>query len=264
MALIENTLFGEKNKIKIAIKRIQEFEPEEGYFLAFSGGKDSQTIYELAKMSGVKFQPFFNLTTVDPPELIYFIRKYYNDVKFNRPSISMWSLIIKKMFPPTRRIRYCCEYLKEGRISGIYNKFLITGIRWEESTRRKSRKIIERCLVKRNTTYINPIIDWTSEDIWEFIKLRKLKYCSLYDEGFKRIGCIMCPLQRTEGMLREAKRYPKYYKKYLRTFERMIKEREKNKREQMFGKWNTPEDVMSWWIYGKEHKGNPDQTVIFE
>ncbi len=255
MALIENTLFGEKNKVAIAIKRIQEFEPEEGYYLAFSGGKDSQTIYELSKMAGVKFDAHFNLTTVDPPELIYFQRKYYPEVQVHKPELSIWSLLLKKMSIPTRQSKFCCEYLKEG---GGIDRLVMTGVRWQESTKRSKRKLIENCLKYKAKSYLNPIIDWKTEDIWEFIKLRKLKYCSLYDKGFERIGCIMCP-ETKRGMLQDKKYFPKYYNKYLRTFDKIIRHRKS------LGKnsFNSAEEMMHWWIYSPK-KENPDQTVIFE
>ena len=85
-----------KTKLDIAIQRLKSFEPPEGYFLAFSGGKDSQCIYHLAKMAGVKFEAHYRVTSVDPPELIYFIREHYPDVIFDVPHdedgkrISMW------------------------------------------------------------------------------------------------------------------------------------------------------------------------------
>ena len=89
-------------RIKTAINRLKAFEPEEGYYLAFSGGKDSQCIYHLAKEAGVKFDAHYNLTTVDPPELVYFIRNNYPDVIIDKPEMSMWKLIIKNNGPPTR------------------------------------------------------------------------------------------------------------------------------------------------------------------
>lgn len=90
-----------KTKLDIAIQRLKSFEPPEGYFLAFSGGKDSQCIYHLAKMAGVKFEAHYHVTSVDPPELIYFIREHYPDVIFDIPHdkdgkrISMWTLILQ-------------------------------------------------------------------------------------------------------------------------------------------------------------------------
>ena len=93
--LLENTMFRRVDKVKTAIDRLKMFEPEDGYCLAFSGGKDSVVIKALAEMSGVKYKAHFSLTTVDPPELVSFVRNF-NDVKIMYPEKSMWKLIIEK------------------------------------------------------------------------------------------------------------------------------------------------------------------------
>lgn len=128
------------DKIELAIKRLQAFEPKEGYYVAFSGGKDSQCVYHLCKMAGVKFDAHYNVTSVDPPELVRFIKTNYPDVKFehqhdkNGKPITMWSLIPERGTPPTMVIRYCCESLKESSGKGRYT---VTGVRKSESIRRK-------------------------------------------------------------------------------------------------------------------------------
>lgn len=276
--LVENTIFGERDKVKIAIDRLRTFEPPEGYYLAFSGGKDSQCIYHLAKEAGVKFDAHYNLTTVDPPELVYFIRENYPDVIVERPKESMWKLIVKNGMPPTRLIRYCCDELKEGGGTG---RIVITGVRWEESRRRRrrnwkvynlnaqtknqiklmadndeDRKLIENCVMKSKHV-LNPIIDWLESDVWQYLNNRNLPHCKLYDEGFKRIGCIGCPMSNRREQ--DFQRWPKYRANYLRTFARMLKEHPK-------GTWQTPEDVMHWWIYGsdKEHSQIEGQMGIDE
>lgn len=129
-----------RDKVKIAIGRLKTFEPPEGYFLAFSGGKDSQCIYHLAKMAGVKFDAHYSVTSVDPPELIRFIKEYYPDVKREIPHdkdgkpITMWNLIPRKHIPPTRYVRYCCKELKECNGK---ERVVLTGVRWAESHKRK-------------------------------------------------------------------------------------------------------------------------------
>ena len=244
MSLIEYTLEGKVNRVQIAIERLKSFEPPEGYYLAFSGGKDSITIYKLAKLSGVKFDAHFHFTTIDPPELIEFIKEEYPEVEFHRPEISMFKLIPKKLMPPTRRVRYCCEALKEYGGNG---RFIITGIRREESYSRSKRPMVHYCFKDKTKRYLHLIIDWKEEDIWEFIKKYNLKYCSLYDEGYKRIGCIMCPMQKIKGKLMDKERYPKFYKAYLLAFKKMLIER--NRRSDLKTEWKTPEEVMNWWIY---------------
>lgn len=105
------------DKVKRAIQLFQMFEDaavryhEDGYYLAFSGGKDSVVLYVLAKMAHVKFQAHYHLTTVDPPELVRFIREAFPDVKVEYPELTMWDLIVKKQMPPLRTARYCCEVL---------------------------------------------------------------------------------------------------------------------------------------------------------
>ena len=102
------------DKVEKAIQRLRVFEPPEGYHVAFSGGKDSQCIYHLCQAAGVKFDAHYSVTSVDPPELIRFIRGNYPDVAFDYPRdrdgkvITMWNLIPKKCMPPTRMVRYCC------------------------------------------------------------------------------------------------------------------------------------------------------------
>lgn len=129
-----------QDKVETAVQRIKMFEPPDGYYLAFSGGKDSVVIKALADMAGVKYDAHYNVTSVDPPELIYFIRKHHPDVVWDYPTYSdgsratMWNLIPKKKMPPTRIVRYCCEVLKER---GGRGRFVITGVRWAESARQK-------------------------------------------------------------------------------------------------------------------------------
>lgn len=112
----------------------------------------------------------------------------------------------------------------------------------------ESRSIVDAC-VTRHKTCVNPIIDWTDRDVWDFIHDEKLPYCSLYDEGWQRLGCIGCPIARTHGREREFARYPRIKLAYLKAFDRMLKERER--RGKMNGAWNmgtTAEDVFNWWM----------------
>lgn len=106
-------------RLEAAIQRLKSFEPPDGYYVAFSGGKDSQCVYHLCKMAGVKFDAHYAITSVDPPELIRFIREHYPDVIWERQydkdgkPITMWNLIASHTLPPTRKARYCCASLKE-------------------------------------------------------------------------------------------------------------------------------------------------------
>lgn len=239
--LREQTLLGIVDKVQIALDRIRQFCPPEGYWLAFSGGKDSIVIKRLADMAGVLYDAHFSLTTVDPVEVLRYVREHHIDVSMERPEMSMWKLIIKKGMPPTRRVRYCCEYLKER---GGRGRVLLTGIRGEESHARRKRKMVEFCYKHSDKRYVHPIIDWTEGDVWEFIRQQELPYCSLYDEGFKRIGCVLCPLHR--GRKTDIERFPGFYKAYLRTFDKMLDERKRKGLNTV--KWTDSQAVMGWWL----------------
>lgn len=132
-----------KQLIETAIERLKAFEPEEGYHLAFSGGKDSCVIKDLANRAGVKYKAVYRVTGIDPPEVVQFIKKYHPDVEFEFPRypdgtrVTMWNLIPKKKMPPTRLVRYCCQFLKEESGDG---KITITGVRWAESTNRRKNQ----------------------------------------------------------------------------------------------------------------------------
>lgn len=279
--LVEETLFGRRDKVQVAIDRLRTFEPTEGYYLAFSGGKDSQTVYHLCREAGVKFDAHYSLTTVDPPEVIYFMREYYPDVTVEYPGITMWDLIVKKGMPPTRIVRYCCDVLKER---GGQGRFVITGVRWAESSRRKNewgvlelnshssarvklmndndeaRRLLESCVMKSMHT-LNPIIDWLEEDVWEYLNTRGVPHCCLYDEGYSRIGCIGCPLAGAKQMRKEFARYPKYEQAYLRAFDRMLQARIDNGKP--YKKWRCGQDVMDWWLSESSHSV-PENQITFE
>lgn len=152
MSLIEITLEGHRDKVEEAVSLLRDFEPAEGYYLAFSGGKDSCVVKALCDMAGVKYEAHYSVTSVDPPELVRFIRKHHPDVIFDVPHyndgrpITMWNLIPKKKMPPTRLARYCCAVLKE---TGGKGRVVLTGVRWAESINRtKNRGLSESAILK--------------------------------------------------------------------------------------------------------------------
>lgn len=144
--LIEYDLFGKKtDKVQQAVDLLRQLERPDGYYVAFSGGKDSQCVYHLCQMAGVKFDAHYSVTTVDPPELVQFIKTHYPDAWEGRhreyredgTPYTMWNLIPEKLMPPTRIVRYCCEALKE---TGGKGRVTITGVRWAESNNRKQNQ----------------------------------------------------------------------------------------------------------------------------
>lgn len=261
-----------------------------GFFLAFSGGKDSQCLYHLAKLAGVKFEAHYARTGIDHPELVHFIMRNYPDVIWDRPPITFWELIIKKRMLPTRQFRYCCEVLKESRGG---NSVTLTGVRRAESVKRSKRNTYEvtnrkfsgdskddfdlwrkeqiaqmtkntnqdqfteqgetevRCIKGKDKIIINPIIEWTDKDVWDFLNnVVKVEHCELYNKGYHRLGCLFCPMANMKEQRRMERDYPKYKRQFLRTIHKLREFRDTNGLDDYYVGM-TDEDVFQWWLSKK-------------
>jgi phosphoadenosine phosphosulfate reductase len=263
------------DKIDIAIKRIQTMEPIAigiygGFTVMVSGGKDSTVITDIAIHSGAKCKFEVSWTGIEHPETVYFLRRekerieslgYGFDFIIPRDKdgkqITMWKLIEKKGFP-TRKMRFCCEKLKE---TAGQNAFCVLGIRWAESARRKNsrfvyeqarkkimtnndneavRRMTENCM-KKKKYMLNAIIDWTDEDVWEYIKERNLPYNPLYNMGHKRVGCIGCPMRHNKKELEDNPRWAALYKRAAQKYLENNAEKRENIKENVEAYYN-------WWV----------------
>lgn len=283
------------DKLDIAVKRLQAASEMSLYLygkpllLTYSGGKDSEACLEVAKISGIPFEVVHSLTTADAPETVRHVRDKFRalelgDIRceisypvYKGHRTSMWDLIPQKLMPPTRLVRYCCEVLKEtaGR-----DRWIITGVRWAESAARKTsrgiyeanggrkahvilnndnddlRRVTETCASKNKRT-VNPIIDWTDEDVWALLRDRRVQCNPLYCE-MGRVGCIGCPLAHRPSREREFLRWPRYKRLYLTAFDRMLSERERRNKPTV---WQDAMDVYRWWM---EYDVLPGQVDILE
>lgn len=284
------------SKPEMSIALLREFEPmalalhPDGYYLTYSGGKDSDTNLELAIEAGVKFTAHYNITGIDPSEAIVHIKytrrrlaeigimlymeppALFTTGPFKGLRKNMWRLIVHKMLPPTRNKRFCCEHLKER---GGKGRICLTGVRKAESTQRKSRKaleivtskksdkklfndndigrmLFENCMQKGKRV-INPIIDWPDEDVWEYLKFKRAPYCVLYNQGCDRIGCLGCPMGGGKGMEEDFIRYPHVKELYLKAYDMML--------EYMWSRgiqttWKNGYEVLEWqmWATDKEQQ----------
>lgn len=249
---------------------------QEKLYVCFSGGKDSVVLAHLCKVAGIPYQLHYNITGIDPPEVYRFIRAR-GDIIMHGYEKSMFRLIAAKKLPPTRLMRYCCLELKEH---GGEGQLCATGVRWAESSKRKARRpyeVIERttgekmlfndnddgrlgfenCVMKRKLV-TNPIIDWHDTDIWYYIRHEKIPYCSLYDEGFSRLGCIGCPMVSVGQREIEFSRWPGFKGYYISAFERMLKVN-----SEIPYTWKSGQEVFDWWVYGNQGANIIDGQISF-
>lgn len=249
-----------------AEKLALRYDAEDGFFLAFSGGKDSQALYHCAILGGVKFKAHMNFTSVDPPQVIRFVRNNYPDVITHAPEKSIYQLAVERGILPSMRVRWCCADLKEQAGAG---KVTLIGIRKQESARRAKRHEVEvsnkkfsgsleqftewqqeeikkkeekllrkmkregkkvnedyfsadkenevRCINGKDSILISPIFEWSEADVWYFLnEVVKVPHCELYDQGYKRIGCILCPMSQYKQKVRELKDFPHVKRGWIR------------------------------------------------
>lgn len=251
--------------IRKSEKMALRLDPENGFYNTFSGGKDSQVLYYLVKLAGVKHKTHMNLTSIDPPEVIRFVRQHYPDVELIKPKMSIYDMAKKKHILPTRLLRWCCAEFKETSGAG---KVTLIGIRKEESTRRKNREEISTeingkrteesfdqwseheekmvtCIRGKDKILVSPIIHWTERDVWEFLNGNNIPHCKLYDEGYKRIGCILCPMSQYRQKVKEMKRFPHVKRKWIETIQWLIDNGYVNHN------FSDAETGFRWWISDK-------------
>lgn len=238
------------------------------------GGKDSSVCVELAQRAGIEFEIQHSYTTADAQETVRFVRQEFRRLEekgvkctityptYKGGRVTMWSLILAKLMPPTRKVRYCCDVLKE--YSGK-NRCITTGVRWAESTKRANRGIYEAGSVKLNNDndgrsfqetckmkgkrIFNPIVDWTDDDVWDFIRSEKVPVNPLYECGFSRVGCIGCPMAGKHCREREFAKWPGYKRLYIKAFQKMLEERARRGKLEGGMRWGeTAEDVFHWWM----------------
>lgn len=206
-------------KIRSAIKLLMLYDDRENPMeVAYSGGKDSEVILQLAKEAGVNFRAIYRNTTIDPPGTIQHVKEM--GVEIVQPTMSFFDIIVKNGFP-TRRARFCCRMLKEYKILDR----CVVGVRREESLSRAKRyREPTQCRLygskKKSVEQLLPILDWTIRDVAEFLADREIKCAPVYyDEQNRfhperRLGCMACPL--SSNQLSQFEKYPNLVRAWLR------------------------------------------------
>lgn len=222
-----------QKKIDCAIRLLKAYDdPKNPLEIAYSGGKDSDVILQLAKEAGINFRAIYKNTTIDPPGTI----KHVQDmgVEIRRPEKTFAQLVAEKGMPNRLR-RFCCDVLKEFKISDN----VVVGVRREESPKRAARyKEPTVCRVYGRDCHseqILPILEWTTLDVAEFLQDRKIQCAPVYydEQGRfhpeRRLGCIGCPLASKEHRLTEFTTYPGIVKLYIRACKQFFANHPKSK-----------------------------------
>lgn len=226
-----------KRKIDFAIKLLRNIPQDGPIEVCYSGGKDSDVILELARMSGIPFEAIYKQTTIDPPGTTAHVKA--QGVTIVRPKKTFFQLV-EDNGCPSRFSRFCCAKLKEYKI----HDRAIQGIRRSESTKRAQRyKEPEECRLYPTGEKVRayfPILEWTDDDVAQFIEDRGIKCAPVYydeDDKFhveRRLGCLGCPLATDNGR-GDFLKYPKLLKRYTQAATVYLQRHPHTKSAEVFG-----------------------------
>ena len=258
--------YGEK--VNLAIRFIQAYEDHalrldhRGLRVGDSYGKDSCTVKKLCEMAGVKHRCVHCVTGMDAPELMRFGKHFHPETVIQRPAVHMLKLMLDHgKLPPTRGVAWCCDVYKHNHGK---DELVALGIRVLESGNRAKFWKQFRPRVGRPGAIINPIIYWTEDDVWRFIRENNVPYCELYDQGHSRLGCIGCP-KNGKARIEEFKRWPHYEKAWhdaiVKTWEKWKDIPRRDGEPRSFANYKSGEQAWQWWM---ENADEGDATCMQE
>lgn len=263
MALEQLTLETGLNKVEVAISLLQAWEPAEGFYFADSGGACSSATLDILNKAGVKYDAHYCVSPIDPPQIRSFLKEHHPDTQWDYHARGFWKMVDKKGLPMRQR-RWCCEIIKEaggeGRVIVVGNRRAEGNIRAKQcfvetpEQRAVTRKKRGLRSIKSNKTFIRPIIEFDDFDLWQYIRENNVPYCSLYDEGFKRLGCVLCPFSRQ--IKREELYFPKIANLWLLACGRLVAATKARGYLTKTGKpvkhrFETDQEMYNWWVSRK-------------
>lgn len=219
-----------QRKIDASIKllrSIQAAHQSEVIEVAYSGGKDSDVILQLAKESGINYQAIYKNTTIDPPGTIKHAEEMGCTIMHPRRYTFRQLIELKGM--PSRFRRFCCDELKEYKVRDVS----VIGVRREESRKRSNRyQEPTQCRLygskKEYVEAVYPILEWTTQDVADFLQDRGIKCAPVYydEKGVfhpeRRLGCMCCPMVSKNKRIAEFKKYKGMVKFYIRAQQKFI------------------------------------------
>ncbi|UCG00540.1 MAG: phosphoadenosine phosphosulfate reductase family protein [Candidatus Heimdallarchaeota archaeon] len=196
------------------------------HLVAFSGGKDSLVTLDLVAHSSVDYEIIFSDTGLEYPEVLENIKKieqkYQKRVIVEKNKWDFWERF--ELFgPPSRNSRWCCKSAKLSPINEILENFFskdkqilcyIGKRRYESLGRSREPRVSKNPWIPKQVTAA-PIDNWNAFEVFLYIHKHKLtKYLNpLYNQGFIRIGCWVCPASSLSDFEIMKESHPELYTK---------------------------------------------------
>ena len=191
--------------------------------VAFSGGKDSlATLILTLKALGKDVDVVFIDTGLEFEETlknVEEVEKHYGIKIIKLKGEDFWEKV-KDYGIPARDYRWCSEVCKlkplRNFIEMHYEDDVLSfvGIRKYESFNRATKKRVYRNTYVKKQINALPIFHWSSLHVWIYLLREKAPYNKLYEKGFDRIGCFMCPAMEMGEIYKIKKEFPELWEKW--------------------------------------------------
>ena len=170
---------------------------------ASSFGAEDAVVMDIMLKINPKFR-FFTLDTGRLPQATYDIidtvtKKYNISIEILFPDTKQVEDMVKEkgvnlFYESIENRKLCCEVRKVHPMNKMLNTLdgWITGLRRDQTKNRNNVSIFQLDHGHDGILKINPIIDWSWNEIQEYIKNNNLPYNSLLDQGYPSIGCEPC------------------------------------------------------------------------
>ncbi len=241
MGIFDIDMISGLNKIDTAIALLQAFvPPDKPYYLGDSGGRDSAVCLDLTIRSKVPYDAHYCVSPIDPPEVHQFLKEYHPETQWDYHAKNFWKMVVKNNLP-LRQQRWCCKVIKEA---GGKGRTLIIGNRRDEGANRSKQNCFGRN-DKLDKIFLRPIVMWSRAEVKEYIAYFNIPICSLYAEGFERVGCVLCPFNR--NVIRDMARFPKIVKLWKLASQRIVD----YEHSRGYMRYANGDEKFNWWVSRK-------------